>query len=128
MPSTRFLRTTLALTAFLGGIASAAAPARADVGRLPTDIVPTFEAIRLDLDADKMDYSGAVRVELKVLKATKTIQFHAQEMKLGKIVLIGKGGPPKSTPQEAVDGLVTPTAPRRIVPGPSTLAVSFSTG
>jgi len=126
MTSTRFLRTTLALTAFLAGIASAAAPARADVGRLPTDIVPTFEAIRLDLDADKMDYSGAVRVELKVLKATKTIQFHAQEMKLGKIVLIGKGGPRELTPQEGVDGLVTATAAAEIAPGPYTLDVSFS--
>ena len=118
------IRAALAMAAVLSGLASD--PADAAVGRLPTDIVPTFEAIRLNLDADKMDYSGSVRVELKVLKPTRTIQFHAQEMKLGKIVLVGKGGPRELTPKEGAEGLVTATAAADIAPGAYTLDVSFS--
>jgi len=57
MTLNRVFRSMLAMAALLSGIASAA-PARAGIGRLPTDIVPTFEAIRLNLDADKTDYSA----------------------------------------------------------------------
>src|SRR5213083_539219 len=100
MTPTRWLRTTLAVAALLTGLVAATAPARAEIGRLPTDIVPTFEAIRLNLDAEKMDYTGSVRVELKIAKPTRAILFHAQEMKLDKVVLVGKGGPRELTPME----------------------------
>ena len=126
MTRNRSLCVTVSLAALLLVLVTAAAPALAAVGRLPTDIVPTFEAIRLNLDADKMDYSGSVRVELKVLKPTKTIQFHAQEMKLDKVVLVGKGGPRELKPQEGEEGMVTATAAAEIAPGAYTLDISFS--
>jgi len=120
----QFLLATLTTAALLVGLAPN--PVSAAIGRLPTSIIPTFEAIRLNLDADKMDYSGSVRVEIKILNPTKTILFHAQEMKLGKVVLVGKGGPRELTPQEGVEGLVTATAATEIAPGAYTLDVSFS--
>jgi len=60
------------------------------------------------------------------MKPTKTILFHAQEMKLEKIVLLGKGGPRELTPQVGDEGLVTATAAAEIAPGAYTLDVSFS--
>ncbi len=125
MTQNRLLRVAACLAVFLG-LATAAASARAEVGRLPTDIVPSFEAIRLNLDADKMDYTGSVRVELKVMKPTKEIQFHAQEMKLEKVVLRGKNGASHLDCKEGEQGLVTATAPTEIAPGAYTLEISFS--
>ena len=63
---------------------AAALSARAEV-RLGRDVVPTSQAIRLHMDADQTDYSGAVDIELSVAKATKLVQFHAREMTLDQI-------------------------------------------
>jgi peptidase M1-like protein/ERAP1-like protein len=126
MNRNRSLRPTVSFAAVLLVLEIAAAPARADVGRLPTDIIPTFEAIRLNLDADKMDYSGSVRVELKVTKPTKTIQFHAQEMKLGKVELRGKKAAFELACKEGEDGLVTATAGGEIAPGVYTIEIPFT--
>ena len=43
--------------------------------RLGHDVVPTFQAIELTVDADKPDYNGSVAVELDVRKATNTFRF-----------------------------------------------------
>ena len=34
--------------------------------RLPAGVVPQYQEIRLDLDARKQDYSGSVRIDLRV--------------------------------------------------------------
>src|SRR5437762_13766672 len=60
----RMLSTLVILWCLAGGARSS----RGDVppqGRLGQDVVPTFEAIHLTVDADKHDYAGTVRITLR---------------------------------------------------------------
>jgi alanyl aminopeptidase len=98
----------------------------ADIYRLPKDVVPTFESIDLRLDPDRADYSGTVRVDLKVEKSTAAIHFHAQDMTLGKIVLRGKKASVALRPETGEEGIVTATAPSPIAPGAYTLEIEFT--
>ena len=127
MISTRAPRFATVLAFIASAFLLSAAPGRAaDIGRLPTDIRPTFEAVHLNLDPKKMDYTGSVRVELTVAKATNTIQFHAQEMKLPKAVLKGKSGDRALQIMEGEEGLITATSAAEIKPGDYALEIEFS--
>src|ERR1044071_9153610 len=77
-----------AALALLPTLASAAEP-----GRLPEGVRPTFEAISLDLDPKKADYTGSVRVELEVEAPLSTFAFHAEEMEVTSLKLSGAAGP-----------------------------------
>ena len=50
--------------------------------RLGQDVVPTFQSIRLKIDADQKDYSGSVRIDLEVRKVATTFAFHAEGSKM----------------------------------------------
>lgn len=99
---------------------------QAEIVRLPTDIIPKFEAIHLNLDPNKSDYTGSVHIEIKVERATKAIQFHAQEMDLQRIILRGKRGTVELKPDTEEDGLVTATAPTTVSPGSYSLDIDFA--
>ena len=94
--------------------------------RLPGDAIPSFESIHLNLDAAKTDYTGSVRVALRVPKATRSIHFHAQEMKLTRVVLQAKGKSWPLTTKEGVWGMITATATREIPAGSYMLEVEFA--
>ena len=85
----RFARLGLAL---LAGCLFGAAPVRADEPRLDPNVAPTFEAVNLSLDADQENYTGSVRIELRVAKPTRSFLFHAEEMTIDKATLEGKAG------------------------------------
>ena len=110
----------------LGCLRATPALAGPAVGRLPTDVRPTFEAVHLNLDPAKMDYTGSARIDLTVSKPTATIQFHAQEMKLSKVVLKGKAGDRALQIQEGEQGLITAVSATQIKPGAYTLEINFS--
>ncbi len=59
----------------------------ADALRLTRDIVPLFEEINLRIDPDQKEYTGSVRIDLKVTKATSRFRFHAVDLELGRLVL-----------------------------------------
>ena len=63
------------------------APAVPAEPRLGTDVMPAFEAVHLRLDPASSDYSGSVRVELKVLRKTSSFRFHARGQKLERVQL-----------------------------------------
>jgi alanyl aminopeptidase len=109
------------------GVALAAdvPPRVADIHRLPTDVTPTFQSIRLTLDPDKPDYTGTVRVELRVAKPVEAILFHAQDMKLESVVLRGKKSEVTLQPEVGAEGLVTARAPAPIAPGSYALEIAF---
>src|SRR5688572_16713553 len=117
------LRIAAALAAAL--VWTAPTAARADESRLPTDVAPTFEAIHLNLDADKEDYSGTVRIQITVRQATSTIRFHAQEMELKRLELQGAGGTVALSAGAEENGIVTARAAGPIAPGSYTLAIDF---
>src|SRR5262249_3319118 len=59
--------------------------------RLGDRVVPTFQAIRLVVDASKPSYSGSVHVSLQVKQPTTHFRFHAQDLQIGKLGLRRSG-------------------------------------
>jgi len=101
--------------------------ARAALDRLPTDVVPSFEAIHLNLDAAKMDYTGSAEVTLDLKAPRKAIQFHAQDMTLSSVRLVpAKGAAIPLKTENGKDGMVTATAAKSIPPGRYHLLIDFS--
>ncbi len=100
----------------------------ADPYRLGQDVVPTFEAIKLTVDAQKDAYSGEARITLKVKKQTDVFRFHAKEMALANVTLKGASGDIKLS-HEASDakiGLIQVKTAAPLQPGEYTLFVGFS--
>ncbi|HTR96322.1 MAG TPA: M1 family metallopeptidase, partial [Candidatus Acidoferrales bacterium] len=124
----RFAR-TLALAALLAplslGSASVRAAETADV-RLGHDVVPTFEAVHLRLDADRADYSGWVHVELNVASASSTIRFHADGPTLTRVTVVQHGDSIATQAGEGAEGLRTLTLAKSLEPGAATLDIAFT--
>lgn len=96
------------------------------VERLGRDVVPTFQAVRLELDARKADYTGSVRIELRVHRPVPAFRFHAKEMTFTRLDLRGPAGPVSVTHAPVEDGGIRVTAPRPLAPGVYTLEVDFT--
>ncbi|HXV14417.1 MAG TPA: M1 family aminopeptidase, partial [Candidatus Krumholzibacteria bacterium] len=120
----RLLRPGLFLAACVSlGIA----PASADEPRLDPNVAPTFQAVELNLDADQEDYTGSVRIDLRVAKTTRDFLFHAEEMTLDSATLEGKGGAVAVEITDAGDrGTRRATAKSDLAPGDYVLSIRFS--
>ncbi len=94
--------------------------------RLPGDVVPTFQSVRLDLDADKTTYTGSTRIEITVRKEIAAIRFHAVEMELKRISLHGPRGDVALAPDSVGGGIVAARAPSPIAPGAYALTIEFA--
>ena len=105
-----------------------AAPSLADTGsnRLPADVTPTFQSVRLDLDADKTEYAGSTRIEITVRAEVPAIRFHAVEMQLKRVSLHGPKGDVALEPESVDGGIVAAKAPSAIAPGSYTLSIDFA--
>ena len=104
-----------------------AAPARANEPRLDPNVAPTFQAVTLNLDADQENYTGSVRIELRVAKATRDFLFHAEEMTLESATLEGKAGAIDIEVTDAGDrGTRRATAKSDLAPGDYVLSIRFS--
>ena len=95
-------------------------------GRLARDVVPTFEAIDLTLDPAKPDYTGSVRIELRVGRTARVFGFHARDLKIESLALRGPGGPIEAAHERGAQGLVTVTAQAPLAPGAYTLEIAFA--
>jgi alanyl aminopeptidase len=114
-----------AALAFTSSLPAAAAPEAPDV-RLGRDVVPRFQSVRLKLDADKRSYSGGVRVELDVLRATDTVRFHAEGQKLTRVTLL-QGTDTVAFQRVTGDrGLQTLVTKRPLVKGPVVFEAEFT--
>jgi alanyl aminopeptidase len=94
--------------------------------RLDPRVAPTFEAIELNLDANKTDYTGSVTIEFKVEASTSEFRFHAREMTLDRIELRGKDGSYDISCEIGDDGLAVATVDRELAPGNYTMEIDFS--
>jgi alanyl aminopeptidase len=120
----RFRSAAVLLTLFVAAMPSLA---RASLDRLPTDVVPSFEAIHLNLDAAKLDYTGTVEVTLETKVPRKDIVFHAQDMTLTSVRLVpAKGAAWVLKTEAGKDGMMTATATKTIPPGRYHLLIDFS--
>src|SRR5262245_41326906 len=95
--------------------------------RLDSNVAPTHESIELNLDSNSDTYTGSVKIQLHVAKATREFTFHAEEMKLDKVELTGAAGAIPVTVADFADrGTQKATAAKDIAPGDYTLAIAFS--
>ena len=109
--------------------------------RLGQDVVPTFEAVHLTLDADRPDYTGSVRIELEVREPTGTIRLHSLGPRFDRLALrVGGGASPNGEKTRGksdeirlvheVDetGLLTLKTEQPLARGPYALEIDFSNG
>src|SRR6476661_2267079 len=94
--------------------------------RLDRVVVPTSEALRLELDAGKTDYSGSARIALKVTAPTDSFELNAEELHLAKMELRGPHGAAALKWTEGPHGVLTVRAPRKLAPGAYTLTIEFT--
>jgi cytosol alanyl aminopeptidase len=119
------LRAALAAFALVLSATAPRAEEAPDV-RLGRDVVPTFQSIRLKLDADKRSYSGTTRTDLRVATATNLVRFHAEGQAL-KRVSLRQGADTIHVSIAKVDhGLVTLTADRALAAGTASLEIDFT--
>jgi alanyl aminopeptidase len=119
--SVRVALVAIALIAFAGTPRAEEAP---DV-RLGRDVVPTFESVRLRLDADRDDYSGSVHVDLHVEHATSVVRLHARGQSLDRLVLRQGADSVGTAFERGANGLLTLTLAKPLAPGSATLDLSF---
>ncbi len=106
----------------------AATAETADPLRLNTPVVPTFQRVALTVDARRREYSGTVDIDVRVPAATRTLRFHARDMRTMEFTLRGaKGVAIPLTWALGTYDIVTATAAQPIAPGSYTLHGDFTT-
>ena len=117
--------TALGMLCVLAGIPVGASGARAEIVRLGHDVVPTFEEVHLTVDPDRPDYSGSVQVDLQVKRETDRFRFHARNLTLDRLVLIGQDLRVALESDSLGSDLIEARADHPLAPGKYVLAVSF---
>lgn len=105
----------------LAAVPATAAPSL----RLGEDVVPTFQAVELKLDAGQTEYGGRVEIDLSVRKAVEHFDLHAEDMTLTSVSLEGPTGTVDAG-HERLDServRIVPTA--RLTEGPHRLLIEF---
>ena len=97
----------------------------ADAVRLGHDVVPTFQAVALEVDADRTDYRGSVTITLRVREATDHFDLHAQDMELTSVALEGPEGTVDARHERVDAERVRIVAAEALSPGEHTLRIAF---
>ena len=118
-------RLILALTATFLALCGAF-PGTTEAARLGRDVVPTFQAVELEIDADQEDYRGSVRITLEVVQPTDHLRLHAREMELESVTLEGSEGLIEVRHEKEADDLVLLRVDAPLTTGEHTLAIDFA--
>lgn len=94
--------------------------------RLDRKVVPTSQTIDLVLDAGRPDYTGSVRIDLRVDEATDSFRFHAEELTLTSVSLKRKRSAVPIRHESGEGGLVIVKSAKPLRKGNYTLEVRFS--
>ena len=121
-------RALVLLLAALAVPALAATPpaSPAPAHRLGTDVVPVFQAVRLEADARKPDYTGSVRIELDVRKPVSAFALHARDIEISAVSLTGPGGPVEARHGGGDRGRLDVTTAAPLRPGRHVLEIEFA--
>ena len=111
---------------FVFALAALPPAVAAEVFRLGDDVVPTFQAVELVLDADRDDYRGKVRVELEVKRPTDAFHFHSEGSELSNVMLTGPDGLIASRHEAESDEVVRVATDAPLAPGAYLLEVEFT--
>ncbi len=121
----RFRIPRLAALSLLAVVVVPLQSARAASPRLDPRAAPVFQEVKLELDADRPDYRGSTRVELRVTEAVESFRFHAEGQELERIELTGAGGAIGLEIERGIEGTVTATPERPLEPGDYELEIDF---
>ena len=94
-------------------------------GRLRRDVLPTYERLKLTLDARKPNYTGSAHIALRVAAAVDSFQFHSEGLTLRSVTLRGLKGIVPSTHAQAEPTVVTVRTRSPLRPGAYSLEVEF---
>jgi len=117
----KILMLGLVLALALVGVAS-----EAEGNRLGDEVIPTFQAIDLTLDAERTDYRGAVRIELRVEAETDRFRFHCEGPELRRVVLRGAEGEVAIEHEAETDEIVAVRSRSPLAAGSYTLEIEFT--
>jgi cytosol alanyl aminopeptidase len=110
-------------------LACGAMPLAVDEERLDRVVIPTFEAVRLELDPSTDAYRGEVDIDLEVSRPVRSFRFHARDMDLREVTLDPGGASGAGVPlrhEAGRIGLVTVTADSPIAAGQHRLHIAFT--
>ncbi len=94
--------------------------------RLDPNVAPTFQSIKLIVDAGQPEYSGSVSIKLRVRDRTSTFKFHAEDIILNTITLRNEETSISLTRRNGETGLVIVNTETELPPGQYTLDIDFS--
>jgi alanyl aminopeptidase len=97
----------------------------AEAARLGRDVVPTFQAVELEVDANQSDYRGAVRIALRVETPTDHFSLHARDMEILSLTLEGPSGPVEIEHGQDGEDMISLHAPTPLPAGDYTLTIAF---
>jgi len=116
----------VALAAAAASMTAAEAGDSHDPARLSRDVVPTFEAIRLDLDAGKKGYAGSVTIDLKVESPTDSFRLHARDLTITRVALMRGGAVVPTTTGSGDIGLLAVRTSKPLARGACRLEIDFT--
>ncbi len=106
---------------FVSSLASNAATVR-----LSKDVVPVSQSVMLNADPRREDFTGSTTIEVEVKKATRSFQFHAQDLDIRSLRL-SKGQRPIDAMRKAgEESTVLVTAGETLQRGRYTLTMDFA--
>ena len=94
--------------------------------RLGNDVAPLSQSVSLAVDPRKDDYTGSVRVELEVKKATPVFRLHAEDLAITSMTLTKGSAPIEVTHAKGEEGTVVVTAKEALAPGRYVLDAAFT--
>jgi aminopeptidase N len=94
--------------------------------RLRREVLPTFERIKLNLDARKKDYMGSASIDLQVVTAADSFQFHSEGLTIRSVSLHAAKRIVPVTYAAAGPTTVTVRSRSKLSPGVYKLDVSFT--
>ncbi|HXL15267.1 MAG TPA: M1 family metallopeptidase [Methylomirabilota bacterium] len=107
-------------------VLSAGTAAASGSARLPREVLPTFERIKLNLDARKKSYAGTAHIDLSVKSAVDSFQFHSEGITLRGVTLRNGKAPVPSTHTQAGPTVVTVRTRAPLRPGAYSLDLEFT--
>ena len=125
------LRRTLLATALFAaaGVASAATPTQDAVptGPLPRNVVPSEVALELKIDPAQPRFSGHVRLDVDVVRATDTIWMHGRGLHITEARFVPAHGAPiaLATSEADVSGVLKVTGAKTIPAGKGVIEMAY---
>ncbi len=95
-------------------------------GRLRRDVEPTFERLKLNLDARQKSYAGSAHIDLLVKTAVDSFEFHSEGLTLRRVTLRNAKAIVPSTHAQAAPTTVTVRTRAPLHPGAYALDVEFT--